>query len=484
MDNPISLADIAQKVMIERGFQPNFPDAVTRELASIEAPATPSPQTLFCDMRDRLWISIDNDDSRDLDQLTFAETSSGKDKIYVAIADVDALVKKSSSIDQHAACNTTSVYTPAKVFPMLPLKLSTDLTSLNENSDRCAIVTEMEIDRDGRFELCSIYPCLVCNHAKLAYNSVAAWLEQKTSLPSLVNTSAILEQLRLQDDLAQRIRQYRYLQGSLTFGKAEVQPIIVNGLAVELKEKVHNRATSLIENFMIAANVGATRYLIKQKLPMIKRIVRTPQRWDRIVALAKDHDYKLPSQPDAKALRDFLRKRHQADPSRFSDLSLAVIKLIGKGEYIMALPEEPTPGHFDLALHDYTHATTPNRRYPDLITQRLLKSSLYGYECAYSKEELSSLAAHCTKKEDDASKVERRLYKSAAAMVLEGQIGHQFKAFVTGASEKGTWVRLLTPPVEGKLVHGFQGLDVGDYVLVKLIHVDIPNGYIDFARAR
>ncbi len=475
----INLSEIAEKVMADRGFAPHFPESVVREVSSIQAPAAPSSD--YRDLRDFLWVSIDNDDSRDLDQITYAEKGSGgKDKVYIAIADVDALVKSGSSIDQYAAHNTTSVYTPTRIFPMLPLTLSTDLTSLGENADRCAIVVEVDVDRDGRFELVDIYPAQVRNHAKLTYNGVTLWLEKK--MQGSPPRPEIVKQVVMQDQIARRIQDYRDLQGALTFGKIEVQPIVVGGVAIGLEEKVMNRAQKIIENFMIAANVATTSYLLKQRAPIISRIVRVPERWDRVVELAKALGHKLPAQPDVKALQTFLLHQQRADPEHFSDLSLAMIKLIGKGEYVLGVPGEPPIGHFDLALRDYAHATAPNRRYPDLIMQRILKSCIFHKAIPYTSDELSALAHHCTEKEDDAAKVERRMHKSAAAMVLSERIGETFSAMVTGAGIKGTWVRLLKLPIEGKLVEGFEGFDVGDHLTVKLVHVDIANGYIDFAK--
>lgn len=462
-----TLADIAHLAMIERGFIPEFPPPVLKELSSIQSPA---PQDSARDMRSLLWISIDNDDSRDLDQLTFAE----KNKIYIAVADVDALVKSRSAINGYAAHNTTSVYTPAIIFPMLPPKLSTDLTSLNENTDRKAMVIEVDIGDDGSFNLSDIYPAYVRNHAKLAYNAVSSWLEEKAPFPPL---KGLKEQLQLQDKIAQAIKNYRSKEGALYFETIDLEAVIVSGKVVGLEQRAYNRAHELIENFMIAANVAATRYLMKNHRPSIRRIVKTPKRWDRIVSLAKVHGDHLPSKPDAKALREFLLKQQRQDPDHFPDLSLAVIKLLGRGEYVVGLPGKESEGHFDLALRDYTHATAPNRRYPDLIMQRLLKGQ------SYRDMELRSLAAWCTQKEADATKVERRVRKSAAAMALSSKIGAKFQAMVTGAGPKGTWVRLFDPPIEGKLTHGFKGLDVGDYVTVQLTHVDIVSGHIDFTRS-
>lgn len=463
-----SLIEIANRTMREKGFFSDFPPAVVKELVTIQAAAA-APHSIR-DLRDLFWISIDNDDSLDLDQLTFAED----EKIYVAVADVDSLVKKGSAIDQYAAHNTTSVYTPTKIFPMLPPKLSTDLTSLNEQADRCAIVIEVKIQANGQFDLSAIYPAHVCNKAKLAYNKVASYLDNQIPFPPIPE---LKEQLQLQDQIAKRIESYRVQEGALYLTTIELEPVIAEGVLVDLKQSVLNRAHHLIENFMIAANVAATHFLMARHQPTLRRIVRTPKRWDRIVELVKSYGESLPQEPDSKALRAFLVKQQQKDPAHFPDLSLAIIKLIGRGEYTVGFPDEPAEGHFDLALRDYTHATAPNRRYPDLVMQRLLKGEVY------SKEELSQIAIWCTQKETDATKVERRVEKSAAAMVLSSRIGEIFKAMVTGINENGTWVRILSPPVEGKLIHGFDGLDVGDYLTVKLLHVDIDKGHIDFKKS-
>jgi exoribonuclease II len=465
--------------MAERGLAVDYPEKVLHALEAIRSPASPQKIPAFRDMRDRSWVSIDNDDSLDLDQLTYAESIDGKDKIYVAIADVDAIVKRDSAIDQYAAHNTTSVYTPTKVFPMLPFRLSNDLTSLNEHQDRCAIVVEMTIFEDGRYELAEIYPALVQNQAKLAYNAVAGWLERDIPLALPL---PLLHQLKLQDGIAQRIQKYRTEQGALGFETIEIQPVIVNNEVVRLEEKIVNRAHKLIENFMIAANVCVTRYLAEWNLPVMRRIVRTPKRWPRIVELARHLGERLPPRPNVKALRDFLSMQRRAHPEKFHDLSLSIIKLLGRGEYVLGTPGGPALGHFDLALRDYAHTTAPNRRFPDLIMQRLLKSHLYGEAIPYRRSELIKIARRCTEKEDDAVKVERRLIKCAAAMMLVHLVGQKYKAMVTGASPKGTWVRITEPPIEGRLTHGYEGVDVGDWIEVQLIRVDIRNGHIDFRR--
>lgn len=456
---------------------PKIPQGALTELAKIDRAAPPKEGVQ--DKRDLLWVSIDNSDSRDLDQLTYADTlSSGKSRIYIAVADVDALVKNGSALDLAARHNTTSVYTPGKVFPMLPPKLSNDLTSLNPDVERRAIVIEMEVDQTGRFELHSLYPALVRNKSKLVYETVAEWLENGKKLPGV--SEEIHQQLTLQDEIAQRIRAFREKEGALGFETVELQAVMIAKIAVHLEPRQVNRAHRLIENYMIAANVGATRFLKGNNLPVLQRVVRKPKRWPRIVVLAKSLGDHLPPKPDVRALRDFLVRQQEKHPHHFHDLSLSIIKLIGKGEYVVGMPGKKSIGHFDLALHDYAHTTAPNRRYPDLIMQRLLKSQLFQEPLPYKSRELIRLAQHCTEKEDDATKVERRMIKCAAAMVMKDQIGQRFPALVTGARRKGIWVRLYDPPIEGKVVKGCGALDVGDMIEVELLKVDIRKGFIDF----
>jgi exoribonuclease-2 len=477
------LQNIARRAMMERGLLPDFSPEALAELDRIQAPAVANGGAIR-DLSNLLWASIDNDDSRDLDQLTVAEVMPGdKVKILVAVADVDGIVKKGSAIDDHARHNTTSVYTAATIFPMLPEKLSTDLTSLNFKADRLSIVIEMVMDPDGSVRDSQIYRARVRNHAKLAYNSVAAWLEGNGAVPEAVAAVIALdENLRTQDRAAQSLRNQRHVQGALSLETIKAKPIFDGDQLRNLEVENKNRATDIIEDFMIAANGITARYLTSRKFPSIRRVVREPKRWDRIVGIAWEHKYRLPAHPDPKALDEFLIMEKAADPLRFPDLSLAVIKLLGAGEYIAELPGETAPGHFGLAVRDYAHSTAPNRRYPDLITQRLLKAALEGDSWPYSKDELEALAKHCTEEEDAADKVERQVDKSAAALLLESRINEQFDAIVTGASDKGTWVRLLPMPVEGKLVHGFDGLDVGDRVRVQLISIDVERGFIDFTQ--
>ena len=477
------LKKIAHRVMLERGLLPDFSAAALAELSRFQGPAAAGSASVR-DLRGLLWASIDNDDSRDLDQLTVAETPPGdKVKILVAVADVDSLVNNGSAIDEHARHNTTSVYTAAETFPMLPEKLSTGLTSLNFNEDRLAIIVEMSIDADGTLRDSDVYRARVTNHAKLAYNSVAAWLDGGGSRPyAIAAVPGLEENLRLQDRTAQKLKNLRHSHGALSLETIEAKPIFDGDQIQSLEIEEKNRAKEIIEDFMVAANGVTARYLSAHKFPSIRRVVRTPKRWDRIVEIAGEHKFGLPDNPDSKALEEFLVKEKEADPVRFPDLSLAVIKLLGSGEYVAELPDGNVPGHFGLAVKDYAHSTAPNRRYPDLLTQRLLKAAFDNQSVPYRKDELDLLAAHCTSAEDAANKVERQVGKSAAALLLESRIGEQFDSIVTGASDKGTWVRLLSLPVEGKLVRGFEGLDVGQRVRVQLIDTNVEAGFIDFKK--
>jgi exoribonuclease-2 len=483
------LQSIAHRAMLEGGLLPDFSSEALAELARLHSPTVTGTGLVgdssgIRDLRKLLWASIDNDDSRDLDQLTVAETMpAGRMKILVAIADVDSSIADGSAIDQHARTNTTSVYTAAEIFPMLPEKVSTDITSLNFNEDRLAIVVEMVIAADGSLEDSKIYKAWVHNYAKLAYNSVAAWLENNGAIPdAIAAVPGLDENLRQQDKAAQSMKKLRHINGALSLETIEAKPVFDGDQIRTLEIDEQNRAKEIIEDFMIGANGVTARYLSAMNFPSIRRVVRTPKRWERIVEIAAEHKFGLPSDPDSKALEEFLIREKAADPLRFPDLSLAVIKLLGSGEYVAELPDGNVPGHFGLAVKDYAHSTAPNRRYPDLLTQRLLKAALAGKPVPYSKDELDALAAHCTEAEDAATKVERHVEKSAAALLLESRIGEQFDSIVTGASEKGTWVRLLSVPVEGKLVEGFEGLDVGRRLRVQLKSVDVQRGFIDLKK--
>ena len=476
------LGRIADKAMLAWNLVPDFSAAALNELGRMTGPASATGDSVR-DLRNLLWCSIDNDDSLDLDQLTVAEAlTDDATKILVAVADVDSLVKEGSAINVHAEHNTTSVYTAARIYPMLPERLSTDLTSLNFNEDRLAVIVEMVIALDGSVQASDVYRAQVCNKAKLAYNSVAAWLEGTGAVPEAIPAvNGLAENLRVQDRIAQSMKNLRHEHGALNLETIEARPVFDGDQIRSLETEETNRAKQIIEDFMVAANGVTARYLSARKFPSIRRVVRVPKRWDRIVELAGKHGSSLPAEPDSKALEEFLIKQKNADPVRFPDLSLSVIKLLGSGEYVADLPDDQPPGHFGLAVRDYNHSTAPNRRYPDLITQRLLKAALAGAALPYSMDKLDTLAEHCTEAEDAATKVERRVQKSAAALLLESRIGERFEAIVTGAADKGTWVRLLDIPVEGKLVRGFQGVDVGDRVRVQLIETNVDLGFIDFA---
>lgn len=483
------LIKIADRAMLEQGLQPEFSKQALAELEGIHSPAETGKgithgSSGIRDLRGLLWASIDNDDSLDLDQITVAEgMPGGRCKVLVAIADVDALVKKGSAIDEHALHNTTSVYTAAMIYPMLPEALSTDLTSLKLNEDRLSIVIEMLINSDGSLESSEIYQAVVRNRARLAYDGVAAWLENSGPAPAEITAiDGLAENLRLQDEIAQKMKNFRHMQGALSLETIEAKPVFDGDQIRSLEIEEENRARQIIEDFMIASNGVTARYLTAHQFPSIRRVVRTPKRWDRIVEIAAKNRYKLPPVPNSKALEEFLLTQKTADPIHFPDLSLRMIKLLGAGEYVAEIANKDVPGHFGLAVKDYSHSTAPNRRFPDLLTQRLLKAALRNEPIPYGRDELNALALHCTEAEDAADKVERRVEKSAGALLLSSRIGERFDAVVSGTSEKGTWVRLLTIPVEGELVHGYDGLDEGEKVRVQLISVNVDRGFIDFKK--
>ncbi len=478
------LIDIAQRAMRDRGLEPDMPAAAMAEVARLSGAATDADESVR-DLRQLLWCSIDNDDSRDLDQLTVGERlPNGSIRLLVAIADVDVVVRAGSAVDKHAGVNTTSVYTPAVIFPMLPERLSTDLTSLNADADRLAIVIEVVVGADGSLAGSDVYGARVRNRAKLAYNAVGAWLTGQGPLPAVAAAvPGMDDQLKMQDGAAQTLRRLRVAQGALEFSTIEVRPEFEGDRLAALKPDLPNRAKQLIEELMVAANGVTARFLASRNVPSIRaRRENAPKRWDRIVQLAAQTGERLPADPDSGALNAFLAKRRQADPDKFPDLSTTVIKLLGSGEYVVDPPGGAPPGHFGLAVRDYAHSTAPNRRYPDLLTQRLLKAALEGKPSPYALAALSHLAEHCTEQEDAASKVERQARKSAAAFLVESRIGEEFDGFITGASPKGTFVRVLDPPIEGMIVQGQQGLDVGDRVHVRLARVNPQRGFIDFAK--
>jgi VacB/RNase II family 3'-5' exoribonuclease len=479
----IDLQAVAKDLMRQYGFNPDFPPAVQQQLAQLRShPPAVAPGASVPDLRKLLWSSIDNDTSRDLDQIEVADRlPNGNMKIFVGIADLDAFIPKQSAIDQHAASETTTVYAGIRNFPMLPEELSCGKTSLLENQDRLSVVIEFVVDDNGHVTSSDVYPAIVRNRAQLQYNSVGAWLEGIGAAPAKVAASADLQaQLRLQNEVAQKLRTRRYENGALSLQTDESLPLVLNDQVVDVEQQQKNRATELIEDFMIAANGVVARML--EKVSSLRRIVKQPRRWDRIVQLAETYGEKLPSDPNSKALNDFLIKCKAADPDHFADLSLSVIKLIGPGEYVLERPGDPAFGHFGLAVQDYTHSTAPNRRFPDIVTQRLIKAVLAGTPNPYSDDELSAIAANCTAKENAARKVERGMSKRLAAIAIQSRIGALSDAIVTGVTPDGTFVRALELHVEGLLAQGQQGLDVGDKLRVKLIRTDVQHGFIDFER--
>ena len=469
--------------MRERGLAPEFPPDALAQAAALPSSLARASEPVR-DLRDLPWCSIDNDDSRDLDQLSVAERlSAGRTRLLVAVADVDVAVPKDSPIDQHAAVNTTSVYTPARVFPMIPLRLSTDLTSLNADVDRLAVIVEFTVGQDGAIEHDDVYGARVRNQAHLVYDDIDAFLAGKAELPASGRAPGVRDQLTLQDEAARLLSKHRHELGALDFGIAETRVRFDGDHLTGLASELPNRAKSLIENLMIAANGAVARFLDRHNSPSIRRVVEQPARWDRIMAIAATFGETLPPTPDALALSQFLGRRKAADPDDFPELSHAVIRLVGAGQYLVDTPQAVAPGHFALAVKDYAHSTAPNRRYSDLLTQRLLKAVLRGEPSPYPVDELVSRARLCTQREDDANRVERQVRKSAAAMLVVHRIGQRFPAIVTGASPKGTYVRTLAPHIEGRVVKGESGLDVGDRVTVVLSSVNIDRGFIDFAVA-
>jgi exoribonuclease II len=482
----VDLQAMARQVMLARGFEPDFPPETRQQLAEISAhPPQLTPSGKVRDMRDFLWSSIDNDTSKDLDQIEVAERlPNGDVKVMVGIADVDAFVGQNTPIDQHAANETTTVYTGIINFSMLPEELSTGASSLLPDADRPAVVTEFVVNLNGGASISSsnVYRAIVRNKAQLTYGAVGAWLEGAALAPPKVGASAELQaQLKLQDEVAQELKKLRYEHGALNIDTSEVHPLVLNQQVVDVVKQEKNRATELIEDFMIAANGVVARLL--EKVSSLRRIVKTPAHWDGIVRLASAQGEKLPATADSKALNDFLVKRKAADPDHFADLSLAVIKLIGPGEYVLERPGDPEQGHFGLAVQDYTHSTAPNRRFADVTTQRLIKALLDGKSGPYSDDELAAIAANCTQKEDAARKVEREMAKRLAAVAMSHRVGETFDAIVTGVTPKGTFIRVLQPHIEGLLAQGAQGLHVGDKIRAKLTRTDVGRGFIDFVRA-
>jgi VacB/RNase II family 3'-5' exoribonuclease len=483
--NNVNLTDAARREMLEHGFHPEFSDQVRAQVAQAKLESTPARFRLSADIRDLRdlpWSSIDNDTSRDLDQIEVVEQiPGGAARVLIGIADVDALVEKGSPIDLHAQAEATTVYTGIETFPMLPEELSTDLTSLLEGVDRQCMVVEVVVGSDASIQSGQAYPALVRNQAQLTYSRVGPWLAGTGEPPTKIAMSDALEQqLKLQDEIAGRLRAARYRMGALNIDSVETSPVLSDGHVTGISVMQKNRAMELIEDFMIAANGVIARMFSDKRVSSIRRVVKAPERWNRIVELAAGLNEELPEEPDSGALNAFLLKRKAVDPIHSIDLSLAVVKLLGPGEYVVERPDDNEQGHFGLAVRDYTHSTAPNRRYADLVSQRLVKAVLAGRGGPYDDAELDAIARNCTLREDAARKVERGMRKRIAAMALAGRIGELFRAVVTGVTPKGTFVRTVNPPVDGLVVRGARGLDVGDQVQVKLLATDPERGFIDF----
>jgi exoribonuclease-2 len=504
--HPFDLARAALDEMHEAGFLPEFSADAEAQLKVIEAQfAAPQPTAGVEDLRGLGWSSIDNDTSRDLDQIEVAERVAGGIKLRVAIGDVVAAVEQGSPIDKHAQAQTQTIYTAVKNFPMLPLELSTGLTSLNENGDRRAVMMTFTVGPDGGLSDESVSLALVRNRAQLAYSRVGPWLDNTAggvvddNVMSLRSDSArehaeaqldsgtlpagwLVEQLKMQDEAAQALHAARVKAGALEFHKAEADPVVIDGRVVGVVDTVQNRAMNLIEDLMVAANGVMARALRHGGRSGLQRVVVVPKRWDRIVALAKEKGYDLPVEPDSKALNDVLADLQKKDPDHYPDVAVTVIKLMGPGEYLLMRPDDDPTGHFGLAARDYTHSTAPNRRFPDMVTQRVLHAMMRNEPAPYSDTELAAIAVHCNEADKALRKIERDMQKRVAAVAMSSHIGEVFPGVVTGSSDKGVYVRVIQPPFEGRVVQGEDGLDVGDRVNVKLIHTDPARAFIDFAK--
>jgi exoribonuclease-2 len=477
------LTEKAHQAMVENGFEPEFSDAVEDQLKQIESQPDPKPDGSVKDLRDLLWSSIDNASSKDLDQIEWAERLvNGDIRVLIAIADVDSVIPKDSPIDQHARQNTITVYTQSAIFPMLPEELSTGITSLNENEDRLAVVTDMIVKENGDVPESTFYGALVRNSAKLAYEDVGDWFDNNGEMPAAVaKTKDLKEQLELQKEAAERLHAYREAKGSLEFESIESEAVIENGEIKTIRSVVPNSARRLIENFMVAANVEMAEFLENHNSISLRRVVKVPAHWDGIVKIAAEFGDNLPAEPDQPALAAFLDTRRAADPDHYPDLSLSIIKLIGSGEYVVQRQGEDAGGHFGLAVRDYSHSTAPNRRFTDIVVQRLVKAVIENKPSPYSAEELDVIAEHANEQEKAARKVERKMRKIVAAAVMKKHLGEHFDAIVTGVTDKGTFARILRPPVDGMIVRGEDGLEVGQKINVKLVSANPNSGFIDFA---
>jgi len=482
------LQNSAREEMLHEGFNPDWAPGTKEQLAALKGQPAPALAPDVRDLRKLLWSSIDNDSSRDLDQIEYAERIANGIRVLIGIADVDGDVPGGSPIDQHAASQTTTVYTAVRTFPMLPEDLSTDLTSLADGADRLAIVIEFLVSPDGSIASSDVYRALVRNQAQLTYSGVGLWLDALQANasaqppPKVAASPALADQLKLQNEAARALRQQRHRLGALEFDRVEADPVISNGEIKNIQALHKNGASDLIEDFMVAANEVMARTLSQSGVSNIRRVVKSPERWPRIVELASARGSTLPSQPDSGALAAFLSEQKQKDPVHYADLSLSVVKLMGPGEYVLSKPGDPDQGHFGLAAHDYTHSTAPNRRFADLVTQRLIKAALSKKPSPYSDGELDAIAKNCTLKEDAARKVERTMSKRVAAVAFHNRRGESFNAIVTGVTPKGVFVRVANPPIEGRLMRGEQGVDVGDQIRVTLLNTDPQRGYIDFGR--
>jgi VacB/RNase II family 3'-5' exoribonuclease len=487
MYKKFDLLAAARREMIHQGFDPDFAPGTEEQVDEIKSRPPVAPEDDIRDLRDLLWSSIDNDTSKDLDQVEFAERTPNGIRVLVGVADVDADVPAGTPIDQHAGKETVTVYTAVHNFPMLPEELSTDLTSLNENEDRRAVVVEMLVDAEGSIASSSIYRAILRNKAQLAYNGTGAWLEGgasgKAAAPAKIAASVELQaQLKLQNEAATALRRERDQRGALHFDRLEAVAMVTDGRIQDVQAAQKTRANDIIEDFMVGANGVMAKTLKDANRSSIRRVVKTPERWPRIVELAARYEQKLPDTPDSRALSAFLQHCHKVDPDHYQDIALAVIKLMGPGEYVMSRPGDTADGHFGLAAQDYTHSTAPNRRYSDIVTQRLVKAYLAKAPAPYTDDALNAIARKCTLMEHAARKVERAMGKRVAAVAMQSRIGQRFDAVVTGASSSGTFVRIFNPPIEGMLCQGHEGLDVGDTLQVTLTRADPERGYIDFCR--